>query len=240
MHRAEVLWVNGRLPEAVGEIQATIELLEVSAPWARLRAWALLGDIQLARGALAEARAAFLHAAELGWDSSFSLALVRFQEGDRSGALRQLTRNLDAGGFACRSRRGQALAHLSIIASAAGELEQARTALDELERDGELASAPALAALALRARGELLAIEGDRAGAIRLLRAALRSYQALGAPVPCGELHRALAQVLIADADLEAAAVELRAALSSFRQAGADGQLATCQALLEHLQQRKP
>jgi DNA-binding winged helix-turn-helix (wHTH) protein/predicted negative regulator of RcsB-dependent stress response len=231
MHRAEVLAAKGELPEAVREMHGTIRMLEEFAPWACGDAWLVLGDILLSQGSSEEARAAYVRAAELGWDSTFGLALVRYHEGDAAGALRQLRQCIEEEGYSCRIKPGASLAYMTMVAAAAGELEQAHAALDKLARRPELTSTPALGALVARARGELLAVDGDREAAIRHLRAAARSSHALNTPLACAEVRRSLARVLIAERDLDAAAVELNAAMSLFRRSGADGQLVPCEAL---------
>ena len=236
MHRAEVLATRGELPEAVREMHATLQMLEAHAPWACGDAWLVLGEILLAKGSLGEARAAFVRAAELGWDSTFGLALVRYHEGDASAALRQLSQCLQDGTLSCRTRPGESHAYLAIVAAAAGQLERGREALDTLARQPDLASTPALGALVARARGELLAAEGEHEQAIVLLRAAARSHHGANAPLACAEARRSLARVLLAARDFDAAEVELNAATSLFRRSGADGQLARCEAIEQQLQ----
>jgi DNA-binding winged helix-turn-helix (wHTH) protein/predicted negative regulator of RcsB-dependent stress response len=239
MHRAEVLCVKGQLGEAVNEMAATLDMLAATAPWVCGDAWCVMGDILLSRGSLAEARAAYLRSAELGWDSTLGLALVRFHEGDAPGALRQLAQCIDEQGFSCRSKRGSALIHVALVATAAGELEQARAALATLSQDPLLASTPALEALIGRARGELAAAQGDQLGAVRHFRGALRLCHALSAPVESGEIRRALARVLLAQGDVEGAEIELGAAMRLFQQAGADGQLARCEPLREAIRSQR-
>jgi DNA-binding winged helix-turn-helix (wHTH) protein/predicted negative regulator of RcsB-dependent stress response len=235
MHRAEVLAAKGELAEAVREMHATIRMLDELVPWASGDAWLVLGDILLAQGSSEEARAAYVRAAELGWDSTFGLALVRYQEGDAAGALRQLGQCIEEEGYSCRIKPGASLAYMAMVAAAAGQLEQARAALDKLARRPDLTSTPALAALVARARGELLAVDGDPEAAIRHLRAAARSSHAVNTPLACAEVRRSLARVLIAERDLDAAEVELNAAMSLFRRSGAGGQLTACEALAREL-----
>jgi hypothetical protein len=118
-----------------------------------------------------------------------------------------------------------------MVAASAGDVERGRAALARIEARPELTSTPTLTALVARARGELLAAEGDTAGAIRQLRHAARSCIEANAPLACAETRRALSRVLRAAGDAEAADVELGAAISIFRRAGADGQVALCEQL---------
>lgn len=231
MHRAEVLAVKGDLPEAVREMAATIEMLEAHAPWAVGDAWLVMGEIRLWCGQLEEARAAFIRAAELGWDSAFGLALVRYYAGDAPGALRQLAQCIDEDEFSCRMRPGASLAHLCMVAASAGDLPRARAALDRLDARPDLTSTPTLTALVLRARGELLAAEGELDAAIRQLRQAARACLEMNAPLACAEARRSLSRVLLAAGDPDGADVELGAAISLFRRAGADGQVAISERL---------
>jgi tetratricopeptide (TPR) repeat protein len=130
MHCAEVLAVRGELREAEQEIRATQETLARQAPWVEGDAWRVLGDILLARGALDEARDAYSRATDLGWESQFGLALVRFAEGNATAAAQLLARILADDSWSVRSKRGQALAHYAIIALAAGD--RARRRLEPL------------------------------------------------------------------------------------------------------------
>jgi len=230
LHRAEVLTVRGDLKLAEEEARATIEMLARQAPWAEGDAWTALGDILLARGTLDAAREAYVHANELGWDSQFGQALVRFATGDAKGAANLLGRALKENTWSTRTKRGQALAHFAIIATADGQLEDARSALAELDQNSDLASTPALQAFVSRARGELAAAEGDRAAALVHFRAALRTWIEQEAPIAAAQTRCRIADLLAAEGDLESAQMERAAAESVFRSAGAEGLLRECRA----------
>lgn len=229
MHRAEVLMVRGQLVEAERELHATIETLTKYTPWTVGDAWNVLGEIQLARGSFRDALASYQRASEHGYDSCLGQALVRFYEGDVERAARQLEQSMHDEGFSFRSQRGMSLAWLALASAAAGKLEPARDAIERLTREPELVSTPSLAALVARARAEMHSAEGDRAGAIKQLRVALRMLQTMGAPLPAAEVRRKLAVLLHADGDRESAELELRAAINVFQRAGADGQVALCE-----------
>lgn len=231
LHRAEVLTVRGELREAECEARATADLLARFSPWAEGNAWLVLGDILLARGQFEEARQAFVRATELGWESQFGLALVRQAVGDVDGATTLLARLLAESGWSARARRGQVLGHYAIMAASAGRIEEAHRALDELDRQPDLAATPALQALTDRARGELAAAEGDHATALTLFRNALRRWISVKAPLAAAQTRCRIADILHVLGDGESAAVELDAAVSTFEAAGADGLLQQCSRL---------
>lgn len=151
---------------------------------------------------------------------------MRHSSGDAAGALRQLVQCIDEDNLSCQLRPGASLAHLCMVAAAAGDLPRARAALERLEARPELTGTAVLTALVARARGELLAAEGDLGGAVRQLRQAARLCLEANAPLACVEARRALSHVLAAAGDADAAEVELGAAISLFRRAGAEGQVA--------------
>lgn len=228
LHRAEVLAVRGALREAEQETRATIAMLAAHTPWAEGDAWVVLGDVLLARGSLDEARQAYVKATELGWEAGFGLAMVRHAAGDLAGAVTLLGRLLAENAWSARSRRGHALAQYAIIAAEAGRIDEARSALDELERKPDLAHSPALKALAERARAEVKAATGDPAGGLAHLRAALRHWVALEAPLSVAQTRCRMSRLLQEMGDSESAALELEAAVSAFEASGADGLLAQC------------
>ncbi len=231
MHRAEVLTVRGQLDEAEIEIRAAVKMLARQAPWAEGDAWRALGDILLARGDFEGARQAFSKATELGWESQFGLALLRLAKGDAKSAAQLLGRILAENAWSAQSRRGQALAYFAIASATAGNLDDARRGLADIEADPDLASTPALQALLARARGEVAAAEGHTAEAITLLRSALRNWQALAAPLAGAQTRCRLAAMLAAEGDHESAALELSAAVAAFQQAGARQLLGSCEKL---------
>lgn len=231
LHRAEVLTVRGDLREAERETRATIAVLARQAPWAEGDAWVALGDIILARGETAGAREAYLRATELGWESRFGLALVHHAEGNAAAAAKLLGRALADNSWSCRSKRGQALAWHIIISAAAARVDEARAALNELEREPDLVSTPALQALLERARGELAAGEGRRPEAITHLRSALRQWQEIQAPVAAAQVRCRLADLLDEEGDTETAGLERTAAFTAFEQAGARALIRACKNL---------
>jgi tetratricopeptide (TPR) repeat protein len=133
-HRAEVLRVRGALDDAERDALAAFEELMQANP--RDAPWAMgeLGEIRRRRGDLEGAAEAFRSAIELGFDPQPGLALLRLDERKPAAALRAITDTLANEDWFTREGRGFLLPAQVTIAIAAGELDVARKALDELER----------------------------------------------------------------------------------------------------------
>jgi class 3 adenylate cyclase len=102
-----------------------------------------------------------------------------------------------------------------------GDIDRARTAVEELEATAsEYDSAP-LTASALCARGGLQMAEGDTAGAVASLQQSWRTWKAADLPYEAARARMALGMALRADGDEQAAVMELTAARSSFQRLGA-------------------
>ncbi len=238
LHRSEVLAVHGDLDAAEAEARATIQHLARQVPWAEGEAWRVLGDVLVAKGAFAEARAAFGKATQLGWESQFGLSLLSLAEGNPAVAARLLRRTLADNAWSTRIKRGQALAYYALAAAAAGDVGDARRALADIEAEPELVSTQVLQALVARAQAEVRAAEGFPAEAIVLLRAAVRDWQAAAAPILAAQARCRLAELLDAEGDEESAALERNAAATVFERAGAGRLVGSCERLRRALAAR--
>jgi DNA-binding winged helix-turn-helix (wHTH) protein len=231
LHRAELLSFRGKLAEAEQEIQDACDLLAVSAPSHEGEALRILGDVRLCRGDVDGAEVAYRRAHELGWDSEPGYALLQATRGRVDAAIRGLERSLDGQGWSNRQRRGILLAHLAAIAAAAGRLEVAQNALEQLETERDIWVTPALAALRARAWAEVAFAEGYRPEAIASLRRALEIWREVESPLNVATLRLRLAQFFIADSDPHAAELELSAAESVFKSVNAPSLLRQCEEL---------
>jgi DNA-binding winged helix-turn-helix (wHTH) protein len=220
LHRAEILTMRGELVKAERELMALREVLAATAPYAEGDCYRVLGDVRMARGDLDGADEAFRRAYELGWDPQPGRAMLQVQQGKAEQAVRALELSLESRSWPSRQRRLLLLAHLVVVAVAAGQLERARSALAELDADPELRDSPALDALAMRARAELALSEGRRHEAIADLRRAAALWRVVGSPFAVGSLQMRLAELLRADGDLETADLELAAAKRAFGEVG--------------------
>src|SRR5439155_8238171 len=196
LHRAEVLSVCGEVTAAEQEIREASEQLAASAPWAEGDAYRVLGELRLACGDLTAAETAFRRAYDLGWDSQPGYALLHLAHGRADAAVRGLERALADRRWMNGQRRGLLLAGMAIAATAAGQEDRARAALEELEAQPDLCSTPALAAMLARARAEVALAGERRPEAIASLRQGLQLWQEIGAPLNAASLRLRLAELL--------------------------------------------
>jgi ATP/maltotriose-dependent transcriptional regulator MalT len=174
----------------------------------------------MARGDLGGADKAFRQAYELGWDPQPGRALLQVRQGKADQALRALERSLESRSWATMQRRTVLLAHLVVVAVAAGETDRARAAMAELDADPDSWASPATEALVARARGELAFVEGRPIEAIAEIRRAADLWREVGSPLTVGSLRIRLAELLRAEGDVETAEMELAAAERLFRAVG--------------------
>jgi tetratricopeptide (TPR) repeat protein len=200
VHRAEILRLRGAVDQAEDEALAAYDELR---PYLRRElGWPLteLGRIRLQRGDLRGAEEAFLRAQEAGWDPQPGLALVRLAQGEVEQAAfairdalehpvdvpsKERPPNTDL-------RRAPLLAAQAEIAAAAGDLERARAAAEELHQVAIRFESKALAASAALARGWVALAEADALAAGRNFDEAARLWGEIGAPYEAGLARAAL------------------------------------------------
>ncbi|MCX4695359.1 transcriptional regulator [Streptomyces sp. NBC_01408] len=237
VHRAEILRLRGQCANAEQQVLLACDELR---PYVRRElGWPLteLGRIRLRRGDLTGAAEALLAAHRLGWDPEPGLSLVRLAEGDLDTAAASIREALTrprpvpskelppTSGL----RRAPLLDAQVRIAVARDDLETARIAAQELEEVAVRFESNALAASALRARGEVLLSEGDAAGASERFTDAVRAWNEIGAPYETAECrlrladaHRALGNLQTETLEREAAHTELER-IAHAPEAAADG-----------------
>jgi class 3 adenylate cyclase len=179
-----------------------------------------LGELRLRRGDLAGAGEAFRRALEGGVEPQPGLALLRLAEGKPHAGFGELERALaDVPGD--RMERARLLPAYIELAAAAGELEKALDAAEELASLAALFNSDALTATAASARGLVLLATADASSAVAPLRESVRRWHALGVPYEAARARTALAEAYQAIGDDDAAVLELEAARSIFERLGA-------------------
>ncbi|HET7322254.1 MAG TPA: hypothetical protein VFI96_07165 [Longimicrobiaceae bacterium] len=242
VHRAEILRLRGANAEAEEEALRACEELR---PYLRREfGWPLteLGQIRLRRGDLRGAEEAFLAAQQAGWDPQPGLALTYLARGDVALAAASIRRALDHPSTTpskelppnTELRRAPLLGAQVEIAIAAGDLDRARWAADDLGTIAAAFGSNALVASAALAAGRVRLAEGDAVGASRDFGAALQLWSEIGAPYETALAHMGIAQAHRATGDAECARLEFQAARATFEQAGATLQVErVAQALVE-------
>src|SRR5258706_13524623 len=229
VHRAEILRLRGSCLEAEQEVLLACEELR---PYLRREfGWPLteLGRIRLRRGDIQGAEAAFLAAHEAGWDPQPGLALVHLAQGDVGLAAASIRDALNRPGNVpskevppnTELRRAPLLEAQVEIEVAAGNLDAARAAAEQLSRIGASFESKALAASATLARGRVRLGEGDGASARREFEAAAQLWNEGGAPYETAMARMGVGEACRAEGNEALALLEFRAARTVFEQIGA-------------------
>jgi tetratricopeptide (TPR) repeat protein len=229
VHRAEILRLRGSCIEA--EKEALLACEELRPYLRREFGWPLteLGRIRLRRGDIPAAEAAFVAAHEAGWDPQPGLALVHLAQGDVARAAASIRDALERPGSVpskeapphTELRRAPLLEAQVEIEIAAGNVDSARAAADELSRIGVVFESKALAASATLARGRVRLAAGDAAEARSEFAAAAHLWNEVGAPYETTLARMGLGDAYRAEGREAPARLEFRAARSAFEQIGA-------------------
>src|SRR5215213_10043209 len=220
VHRAEILRLRGSCNEA--QTQALMACEELRPYLRRELGWPLneLGRIRLHKGDITGAEEALLAAHGTGWDPQPTLALVRLAQADVSTAaasirdaverpLRVPSRERPPNTDLQRAPLLEAQVEIEI---AAGDIDRARSAADELELVAARFESKALAAGAALARGRVRLAEGDAAGAERSFSEAVRLWNEVGAPYEAALARLGLAEAHQAGGSEHQAVLERQAA----------------------------
>ena len=220
VHRAEILRLRGSCDEAEG--QALVACDELHPYLRRELGWPLyeLGRIRLHKGDVVGAEDALLAAHRAGWDPQPALALVRLAQGDVATAAASIRDAIERPlRVPSKERppntdlqRAPLLVAQVEIEIAAGGIERARAAADELEVIADRFGSKALLAGAAHARGRLRLVAGDAAGAEQSLSDAVRLWNEVGAPYEAALARVALAEAHTAGGSEHRAALERQAA----------------------------
>jgi ATP/maltotriose-dependent transcriptional regulator MalT len=229
VHRAEIMQLHGAWPDALEAAQQARERLLQRPQPAVGAAFYQQAELHRLRGEFAQAEAAYQQASRWGREPQPGLARLRLVQGQVDAAAAAIRRVVDAAQD--RVARSRLLpAHVEIML-AAGDIDAARAAADELSEIADDLDAPLLRALAAQAQGAVLLLEGDARAALAALRPAWTAWQELEVPY-----EAARARVLIGLAcrqlgDEDSAEMELDAAHWIFGRLGAGPDVAHAQSL---------
>ena len=234
VHRAEILRLRGSCAEA--ESEALLACEELRPYLRRELGWPLteLGRIRMRKGDIEGAEEAFLAAHHAGWDPQPGLALVHLARGRVALAAASIRDALEHPATVPSKewppntdlRRAPLLEAQVEIAIAAGDLECARTAADELGRIAARFQSGALSACAALAMGHVLLAEGNAHDGSHQLEAAAQQWGDIGAPYETALARMSLGRSLLAGGKLDRGLLELQAARATFERIGAMSQAA--------------
>ena len=223
VHRAELLRISGPCDLAEAEALRACEELR---PWMRREfGWPLveLGMIRLRRGDLAGAEEAFVAAGEHAWSPHPGLALLRLAQGDVESAAALIAEAI-ADPFATPSKERPPFGDLRLaplldaqaeIAAAAGDIDTARRAADQLASIAASYHSRAIDASALaEARAALL--DGDLVQAIHGAATAIETSSDIGAPFETAAARMVLGDAHHRSGNHDSARTEWQAARDAF------------------------
>jgi ATP/maltotriose-dependent transcriptional regulator MalT len=222
LYRAEVMQLRGKWDEAVRDTQDACELL-MSRPAAGA-AFYRLGEIHRLRREFDKAEAAYMHANERGRKPQPGLSLLRLAQeriADAAASIRSALLDTRA-----QAPRARILAAAVEILLAAGDLERACTAAEELAQIARAVDAPLLSGMSAHATGAVRLSQGDIAGAGTSLREAWEIWRDLEMPYDEAQTCLLLAAVCGQRGDDDGRRLELDAARKLFKRLNVEAPLA--------------
>jgi DNA-binding CsgD family transcriptional regulator len=217
VHRAEIMQLHGDWVDAGQEAQHACERL--SGHPAVGAAHYQQAELHRVRGDFVRAEEAYRLASQWGREPQPGLARLRLAQGQVEAAEAAIRRVADEAQIGLS--RARVLAAFVDIVLAAGDVEAARSAADDLTTMAAEVDVPFLHALSGQATGAVLLAEGDARQAVGVLRRSWARWREVEAPYEAGCV-RVLIGVACRELDDEdTAEMELDAAREVFRQLGA-------------------
>jgi DNA-binding winged helix-turn-helix (wHTH) protein len=235
LHRAEVLGVQGALPDALAHIQDSLARLADDAPWALGDAWRVMGDIQAAMGNGDDALAAYDKSYELGWNPEPGRALLLLERGEFDAAYASLERSLIGQSWWTMQRQGVLRAYLALVAAHAGRHDHAQALIDELAGSEQRWPMPSIRALTNEASAVLAHERGKPDEALRYLHLARQLWASCGCRLNATRLRLLIATLQMAAGDAAGAATELRTARTIAAELKSGKLVRQCDELLRQL-----
>ena len=221
LHVVELASLRGTWETAASMAQQACDELTSHDPRYAGDAYYLIGELHRMTGALELAEVAFTRAHHLGRVPQPGLARVRLAQGRVAAAIRGLQSELESVA-SVPMRRTELLGALAEAQLAAGDVDAASAAAEEMADIARAVGSDYLDALATTTEADVLLARGDGVAACRRAGAAVAQFHALG--LPYGEARartiRGAAAKVIDDHDT--AQLELAAARETFRRLGAD------------------
>lgn len=219
VHLASSLRARGDWDAAETEARRACDELETLNVPNAAAAYAEIGEIRRRLGDLEGAEVAMGVAERLSGQPQSGLALLRLAQGKVEAAAAIIGGAVEDAAWD-RLGRARLLPAQVQIAIAAGDLDGAERALDELATTAAAFSSPALLAATLTSRGRFQLASADRQ-ACATLRAAADRWQELGVPHEAATARMLLGAGCQQAGDLDGAIAAFEAARASFERLGA-------------------
>jgi DNA-binding CsgD family transcriptional regulator len=230
VHRAEILQLQGAWQDALEEARRARErCLQAMNRLAAAQARHRQGEIHRLQGDFVAAEQAYRDASQAGWEPQPGLALLRLAQGDGAAATAAMRRAL--GESIGPSKRAALLPAFVEVMLSVGEVEEARSACDELEEISRGYDSDFLQATVAYARGAVELAGGDAQTAIVALRQACQAWQELDAPYEAARTRVLIGLACRVLSDDDSASFELEAARGVFANLEAAPDLARVDAL---------
>ncbi|WP_281182133.1 helix-turn-helix transcriptional regulator, partial [Aldersonia kunmingensis] len=221
VHRAEIMCLRGDWTDAVTTANLACERSTLSTDQVSGgEALYLLGDLYRLRGDLAASEEAYWRASEQGREPQPGLALLRLAQGQNETAQRTIRRLYQEAQERPVLRTNVLIAFVE-IAIAAGDLDDAGRAAEELASLARQFDAPYLHAAADHRGGEVMLARGKIGPALARLRRAQEFWRKLGATYEAARVRELIGRGCAALGDDDAAALEFASALGTFEALGA-------------------
>ena len=223
VHRAEIMQLQGAWRAALEEARS-VGAQGVLNQRAAARALYVEGELHRLRGDFPEAEEAYRAATRRGNEPQPGLALLRLAQDNVAAALAAIRRVV--GETSPPLDRAVLLPAQVEIALAAGEVEEAERASDELTEISRAQRSDALGAMSAHSAGAVALARGEAAAALTALRNAWNTWQELEAPYEAARARVLVALACAALGDDDTAVLELEAARGVFEELGAAQDLA--------------
>ena len=220
VRRAEILQLHGLWSDAIDAAQQACDrLLRPSPQPASGAAFYQCGELHRLRGDFTEADDAYRRANRYGRKPQPGLALLRLVQGQTGTATTAIRLAVDEV-HGAETRLRLLPAYIEIML-AAGDIQAARLAADELTSLAGDLDAPVLTAMAAQARGAVRLAEGDPREALPVLRQAWTGWQEVDAAYQAACVRVLIGRACRELGDVDAAEMEFDAARWIFQQLGA-------------------
>lgn len=223
VYRSRILQAHGEWPKAASEAQRARERLSQPPHPALGVALYQQAELHRLRGEFEQAKEAYRLASQYGCEPAPGLALLRLAEGHVAAAAAASRRVVDQT-HGHLARPTMLAAHVEIML-AAGDVEAARVAVDELSKIAAEMNAPLLRAIADYAGGSVRLAQDNASSALGDLRRAYTGWWELAMPYEAARTRVLIGLACRAVGDEDSAEWELDAARAAFEQLGAQPDL---------------